>query len=93
MSSTGPEANRFAPPVAHVEDVESAASGQLAGRGIRLVAVIIDSLLVGVVILSARASSRPTTPSIRGGSLWFVFGQNMLVGFAAYPAPQRLAAA
>ena len=54
MSSTGPEANRFAPPAAHVEDVESAATGQLAGRGIRLVAAIVDGLLVaGAMLLLA----------------------------------------
>ena len=84
MSSTGPEANRFAPPVAHVEDVESAASGQLAGRGIRLVAAIIDGLLVGLVIFLV-AWSRPTTPSIRArmrsGSCFVL---NMVLGFGAY---------
>jgi uncharacterized RDD family membrane protein YckC len=52
MSSTGPEANRFAPPAAHVEDVDSVASGQLAGRGVRLLAAIVDGLLVaGVMVL------------------------------------------
>ena len=50
MSSTGPQANRFAPPAAHVEDVESVASGELAGRGTRLLAAIVDGLLVAGVM-------------------------------------------
>ena len=49
--SAGPQANRFAPPAAHVEDVDSATTGELAGRGIRLIAVIVDRLLSGGVFL------------------------------------------
>jgi uncharacterized RDD family membrane protein YckC len=84
MSSTGPEANRFAPPAAHVEDVESAASGQLAGRGIRLIAVIVDSLLAGVVFYLLAQFTPYNAFDPKEQSLWVVFGQNMLIGFAAF---------
>ncbi len=39
--------NRFAPPLAHVEDVAPAGTGALAGRGTRLLAVLVDALLAG----------------------------------------------
>ena len=40
--------NRFAPPLAHVEDVAEAGTGALAGRGVRLVAVLLDAVFAGV---------------------------------------------
>jgi uncharacterized RDD family membrane protein YckC len=43
------EENRFAPPLAHVEDVVQAGSGTLAGRGSRLVATLIDAVCQGAV--------------------------------------------
>jgi uncharacterized RDD family membrane protein YckC len=84
MSSTGPEANRFAPPAAHVEDVESAASGQLAGRGVRLVAVIIDGLLSGLVfwVIALLTPFNIFDPAQQ--SLMRVFVQNILAGFAIF---------
>lgn len=39
--------NRFAPPLAHVEDVAQAGTGALAGRGTRLLAILVDALLAG----------------------------------------------
>jgi uncharacterized RDD family membrane protein YckC len=47
MSSV-PQGNRFAPPTAHVEDVEHHAAGtlELAGRGARFGAMLIDVLLL-----------------------------------------------
>ena len=84
MSSTGPEANRFAPPVAHVEDVESAASGQLAGRGIRLVAAIVDGLIVGLAILLVALVTPYNAFDPREDALWFGFVLNLVLGFGAY---------
>ena len=40
-----PGVNRFAPPAAHVDDIAVDGQGMLAGRGARLLAVIIDGLL------------------------------------------------
>lgn len=48
MSSV-PQGNRYAPPGAHVEDVAIAGTLDLAGRGARLGAVIIDVVLLGAV--------------------------------------------
>lgn len=42
------EDNRFAPPLAHVEDVVESGTGALAGRGIRLVAVLLDAVFAGI---------------------------------------------
>ena len=84
MSSTGPEANRFAPPVAHVEDVESAASGQLAGRGIRLVAAIVDGLIIGLAILLVALVTPYNAFDPREDALWFGFVLNLVLGFGAY---------
>ncbi len=52
---------RYAPPQAAVVDVEPAGSGPgtLAGRGRRLAAVVIDSLLFAPVGLAALASDAP----------------------------------
>jgi uncharacterized RDD family membrane protein YckC len=43
------EDNRFAPPLAHVDDVAETGPGALAGRGARLVAVLVDGLISGLV--------------------------------------------
>ncbi|HEY2558945.1 MAG TPA: RDD family protein [Caldimonas sp.] len=43
------EDNRFAPPLAHVEDVAEAGPGTLAGRGARLLATLVDGLISGLV--------------------------------------------
>jgi uncharacterized RDD family membrane protein YckC len=40
--------NRFAPPLAHVEDVVPSGTGTLAGRGTRLLAILIDAVLAGL---------------------------------------------
>ena len=84
MSSTGPQANRFAPPAAHVEDVESVASGQLAGRGIRLVAAIVDGLIVGLAILLVALVTPYNAFDPREDALWFGFVLNLVLGFGAY---------
>lgn len=41
---------RFAPPEAHVADLEASGSGELAGRGIRLAAAIVDGLIIMALI-------------------------------------------
>ncbi|MEP6504405.1 MAG: RDD family protein [Betaproteobacteria bacterium] len=49
---TDQDINRFTPPKAHLVEPDSLADGPvLAGRGLRLVAVILDSLLISLVIL------------------------------------------
>jgi uncharacterized RDD family membrane protein YckC len=48
MSSV-PEGNRYAPPSAHVEDVVAAGTIELAGRGARFGAALIDGLLIMAV--------------------------------------------
>ena len=45
MSSV-PQGNRFAPPAAHVEDVEASREFELARRGVRLLAAIVDGFAV-----------------------------------------------
>jgi uncharacterized RDD family membrane protein YckC len=40
--------NRFAPPLAHVEDVAQSGTGTLAGRGTRLLAILVDAVLAGL---------------------------------------------
>jgi len=84
MSSTGPEANRFAPPAAHVEDVESASSGQLAGRGTRLVAAIVDGLIIGLAILLVGLITPYNAFEPREDALLFTFVLNLVLGFGAY---------
>jgi uncharacterized RDD family membrane protein YckC len=48
MANTSDD-NRFAPPLAHVEDVADAGPGALAGRGARLLATLLDGLIAGLV--------------------------------------------
>ena len=70
MSSV-PEGNRYAPPVAHVEDV-TAADNELAGRGARFFASLIDGLITLAVMWVASI----VTP-------WSPFRQHALLS----PAP------
>jgi uncharacterized RDD family membrane protein YckC len=48
MSSV-PQGNRYAPPVAHVEDLAVDGDVELAGRGARFAAMIVDGLVLGIV--------------------------------------------
>ena len=86
MSSASDE-NRYAPPVAHVEDVVPAGPGVLAGRGARLGATLIDAVLAGLAfwvlsIFTPLNIFRPTvTP---GGSLWLLMVQSLVVGFILF---------
>ena len=47
MSTAPDTTNRFAPPTAHVEDVVADGAPELAGRGARLGAILIDGLIQG----------------------------------------------
>ena len=84
--STAPEENRFAPPMAHVEDVAApAVAGELAGRWTRLGAAIIDGLLA-LAILGCIALLTPYNffrPSLQGGWMLMMI-RNMLVGFVIF---------
>jgi hypothetical protein len=58
MSSV-PEANVYAPPTAHVEDIApAAATGQLGGHGARLGAALIDATLASLDTLLIFPESR-----------------------------------
>jgi uncharacterized RDD family membrane protein YckC len=81
-----PEANRFAPPTAHVEDVAgTAASGELAGRWSRLGAALIDGILAGLILwcVSLATPFNPFRPSLRSG-LFLLMIENTLAGFAVF---------
>jgi uncharacterized RDD family membrane protein YckC len=84
MSSTGPEANRFAPPAAHVEDVESAASGDLAGRGVRLLAAIVDGLLLAGVVVLFSALTAYNVLEPRDDAPLAAFAFSVVAVFVAY---------
>lgn len=84
--STAPEENRFAPPMAHVEDVAATAvAGELAGRWSRLGAAIIDGLLALVILwcISLLSPFNVFKPSLEGG-LMVVMVKNTLVGFVIF---------
>ena len=84
MSSMGPQSNRFAPPVAHVEDVESVASGELAGRGTRLVAAIVDGLFVGLAMLVVALVTPYNVFDPREDSALFAFAVTPALAFGSY---------
>jgi uncharacterized RDD family membrane protein YckC len=65
--STVPEQNRFAPPTARVEDV-STGGLELAGRGARLGAVLIDGLIQGAIYYAiAFTMFRSMIPNVNSG--------------------------
>jgi len=81
------EQNRYAPPQATVSDVAMSADGpQLASRGRRLGAVILDSIILGVLgvgILSLLGRSPFSPPA--SGMVGFVAG-NFVVGVIVFLA-------
>ncbi len=83
--SDAPEANRFAPPTAHVEDVPSAGGLILAGRGARLGAALIDGLLAGLVFwgISLVTPFNVFQAADRGG-LMLVMIENTLAAFVIF---------
>jgi uncharacterized RDD family membrane protein YckC len=84
--SEAPMENRFAPPLAHVEDVAaSPVAGELAGRWSRLGAAIIDGLLALVILwcISMLTPFNVFKPAL-GGGLMVLMIKNTLVGFAIF---------
>ena len=80
-----PLANRFAPPVAHVDDISLDGQGALAGRGTRLVAVIIDGLLAGLVFWVVAMLTRFNIfrPNLALG-LPVLLAETLVAGFLIY---------
>jgi uncharacterized RDD family membrane protein YckC len=81
--STETETNRFAPPTAEVADV-AAGGTVLAGRGMRLVSVLIDGLIQGAIywVLAAFVfrSLDPRNPSMSAAAI----GGQLVLGFALF---------
>jgi uncharacterized RDD family membrane protein YckC len=85
MSSASDD-NRFAPPLAHVEDVAQG-PGVLAGRWIRLGATMIDAVVAtlafGVIALVSPINVfQPSLSSSSG--LWLLMVQNLVLGFILF---------
>ena len=78
------EDNRFAPPLAHVEDVVESGTGALAGRGVRLVAALLDALFAGIAfwILSFVTPLNWTPPA--GANIVRALIINAVVGFMIF---------
>ncbi len=82
--ASAPEDNRFAPPLAHVEDVAETGTGALAGRGTRLVATICDGLIGGFAFwLVALVTPLTWTPAPGVGLVRFV-ATNGVVGIVLF---------
>ncbi|MEO6362938.1 MAG: RDD family protein [Caldimonas sp.] len=81
MSNDAPDENRFAPPLAHVEDVASG-PGALADRGTRLGAAIVDVIIAMIVfgLLAALTSFNVFRPDPAAG-VWLPMVRNTLLGF------------
>ena len=77
--------NRFAPPLAHVEDVATAGPGTLAGRGRRLVATLLDALIAGVAFwLLTLVTPLSWAPPTGGTNLVRLLLLNLVVGFILF---------
>jgi uncharacterized RDD family membrane protein YckC len=85
MSSV-PEANRYAPPSAHVEDVAAASDRPvLAGRWARLGGAIIDGLLaIGVFWLIQRFTPMGALVSSGAWSAWSALAAQALIGLLLF---------
>jgi len=83
--STVSDNNPFAPPNAHVEDVAQGES-KLAGRGARLGAALIDTVIqLAVYYGLAFVVFSKLMPSVRGGAaITVVFALQMLASFALF---------
>jgi len=84
MSSV-PEANPFAPPTAHVEDIEVRREHGLAGRGRRFCAAVVDGL-IGIGIAWAVWSMSPLATLVGSGawSVWNALVVQLMVGLAGF---------
>jgi uncharacterized RDD family membrane protein YckC len=75
--------NRFAPPLAHVDDVVPAGPGTLAGRGTRLGATLIDAVLAGLVF-GLLALVSPINVFKPNAGLGILLVQNVVLGFILF---------
>ena len=84
MSST-PDENRFAPPLAHVEDVAQG-PGVLAGRGTRLGATLIDAVVAGLAfgLLAFVSPFNIFAPPPSTTGVWMLLVQNLVLGFILF---------
>jgi len=84
MSSTSDE-NRFAPPLAHVEDVAQG-PGVLAGRGIRLGATLIDAVVAALAfgLIALVSPFNIFRPPAASSGLWMLMLQNLVIGFILF---------
>ena len=78
------EDNRFAPPLAHVEDVVESGTGALAGRGIRLVAVLLDAVFAGIAFWIISLVTPLSWSPAPGVNLVRFLAINGLVGFVIF---------
>ncbi|MEP7099651.1 MAG: RDD family protein [Burkholderiales bacterium] len=84
--STAPDKNPFAPPTAHVADIASSGALELGGRGARLGASIIDTLIqlavyyaLAFTVFSALMPTSTSTGSIVGR-----FALQLIASFALF---------
>ena len=84
MSSTSDE-NRFAPPLAHVEDVAEG-PGVLAGRWIRLGATLIDAFVAGLAfgLIALVSPFNIFQPPATSSGVWMLLLQNLVIGFILF---------
>ena len=84
MSSV-PEANPYAPPAAHVEDIDVRHEHSLAGRGRRFCAAVVDGL-IGIGIAWAIWSMSPVAALVSSGAwpVWNALVVQLAVGLGAF---------
>ena len=84
MSSTSDE-NRFAPPLAHVEDVAQG-PGVLAGRWIRLGATMIDAVVAALAfgLIALVTPFNIFQPPATSSGIWMLMLQNLVIGFIIF---------
>jgi len=85
--SSAPDGNRFAPPMAYVEDVVESGPGVLASRGSRLGAAVID-VLIAMVAFGLVAWLTPINifKPQAGAGMWLMLLENTLLGFVLFLA-------
>ena len=84
MSSASDE-NRFAPPLAHVEDVAEG-PGVLAGRWTRLGATLIDAVVAGLAfgLIALVSPFNVFKPAATSSGVWVLMLQNLVIGFILF---------
>ncbi|MBC8055364.1 MAG: RDD family protein [Rhizobiales bacterium] len=85
--STAPDntGNPFAPPTAHVEDVAMAGAPELAGRGARLGAALIDTAIqLGIFYGLAFTLFTSLQPSLDGAESVSAFALQLVGGFVIF---------